>query len=102
MLKVKKGDNVQIMLGKDNGKTGSVERVIGKEGKVQVAGMNQYKRHVKSYQGMEGGVITIAKPVNISNVAVVCPSCKKPTRVGFKVEADTKVRVCKKCGKDIK
>lgn len=102
MLKVKKGDNVQILLGKDNGKTGAVERVIGKEGKVLVAGINQYKRHVRSYQGMEGGVITISKPVNVSNVAVVCPACKKPTRVGFKVEADIKVRMCKKCGKDIK
>ncbi len=102
MLKVRKGDNVQITLGKDNGKTGTVERVMSKTEQVLVAGVNQYKRHVKSYQGMEGGVITISKPVNVSNVAVVCPSCKKPTRVGFKVEGDAKVRVCRKCGKYIK
>lgn len=102
MYKIKKGDNVQLLLGKDNGKTGSVERVFAKTGKVLVQGVNQYKRHVKSQQGMEGGVITIGKPVDLSNVALVCPSCKKPTRVGFKIESEGKIRICKKCGKDIK
>ncbi len=102
MLKIKKGDNVQILLGKDNGKTGSVERVFSKDGTVLVQGINQYKRHVRAMQGVEGGVITISKPVNSSNVALVCPSCKKPTRVGFKVEGGDKVRVCKKCSKEIK
>lgn len=102
MLKVKKGDNVQILLGKDNGKTGNIEQVFSKAGKVLVQGVNQYKRHVRSMQGIEGGVITLSKPVDISNVALVCPSCKKPTRVGFKVEGGEKLRVCKKCGKDIK
>jgi large subunit ribosomal protein L24 len=102
MLKVKKGDNVQILLGKDNGKTGSVEKIFSKSGKVLVQGVNQYKRHVRSMQGVEGGVITLSKPVDMSNVALVCPSCKKPTRVGFKVEGGDKTRICKKCGKDIK
>ena len=101
MFKVKKGDNVQIMLGKDNGKTGSVEKVLTKSGKVLVQGVNQYKRHVRSMQGVEGGVVTLSKPVDVSNVAVVCPSCNKPTRIGFKVEADSKVRMCKKCGKEM-
>lgn len=90
------------MLGKDNGRTGIVERILAKDGKVLVAGINQFKRHVRKVQDMEGGIITLSKPVNLSNVELVCPSCKKATRVGFKVEGDNKVRVCKKCGKDIK
>jgi large subunit ribosomal protein L24 len=102
MYKIRKGDEVKIMLGKDNGKTGAVERVLSKEGMVLVAGVNQYKRHVRKQQDMEGGVITITKPVNISNVELVCPSCKKPTRVGFKGEGTNKTRICKKCGKEIK
>lgn len=101
-MKIKKGDNVQIMLGKDNGKTGSVEQVFSKSGKVLVQGINQYKRHVRSMQGIEGGVVTLSKPVDVSNVALVCPNCKKPTRVGFKIEGGDKNRVCKKCGKEIK
>ena len=102
MYKIRKGDEVKIMLGKDNGRTGIVERILAKNGKVLVAGVNQYKRHVRKVQDTEGGVITITKPVNLSNVELVCPSCKKATRVGFKFEGENKLRVCKKCGKDIK
>jgi large subunit ribosomal protein L24 len=104
MNKIKKGDNVQVMLGKDSGKTGAVERVLVKESKVVIAGINVFKRHVKGRpdMNMEGGIIDIVKPINISNVQLVCPSCKKPTRVGFTVTGDTKTRVCRKCGKEIK
>jgi large subunit ribosomal protein L24 len=102
MQKIKKGDNVKILLGKDSGKTGAVERVLPKVGKVSVGGVNVYKRHIKGREGIQGGVIDLAKPVNISNVMLVCPECKKPTRVGFKITDNGKVRVCKKCGKDIK
>ena len=102
MYKIRKGDEVKVMLGKDNGRTGIVERILAKNGKVLVAGINQYKRHVRKVQDTEGGVITITKPVNLSNVELVCPSCKKATRVGFKVEGEGKVRMCKKCGKEIK
>ena len=101
MFKIKKGDNVQILLGKDNGKTGSVERVLTKDGRVLVNGINLFKRHVRKFQGIEGGIIDLPKSVNLSNVALVCPSCKKPTRVGFKITDDVKSRVCKKCGKEI-
>lgn len=102
MYKIKKGDEVKVMLGKDNGKTGAVERVFPKDGLLVVAGMNQYKRHVKRTQGMEGGIITLSKPMQLANVALICPNCKKTTRVGFKVESDGKTRVCKKCKKEIK
>lgn len=100
MAKIKKGDKVQVLLGKDRGKVGDVERVLGKKGKVIVAGVNIYKRHVKKFQGVEGGIIDIVKPVDISNVALICPKCKKPTRVGFK-EGEGKIRICKKCKQEI-
>lgn len=101
MQKIVKGDNVQILLGKDRGKTGSVERVLAKEGMVFVANVNMVKRHVKRQGQIEGGIIDIIKPVNLSNVSLVCPKCKKMTRVGFTVTDSGKKRVCKKCGKEI-
>jgi large subunit ribosomal protein L24 len=101
-MKIKKGDNVQILLGKDHGKSGPIERVIKKDGKVLITGINLVKRHIgKKVTGSEGGVLDIPKPMDISNVALICPNCKKITRVGFKVTGKEKIRICKKCGKDI-
>lgn len=102
MQKIKKGDNVQIILGKDRGKSGSVERVLNGGKKAVILGLNTVKRHVKKQGQIEGGVIDLSKPINLSNLMVVCPSCKKPTRVGFKIEGKEKFRVCKKCKKEIK
>lgn len=101
-MKIKKNDIVQILLGKDRGKTGKVLRVLVKGGKVAVEGVNVYKRHVKKSGQHEGGILEIAKPVNISNVALVCPNCKKAGRVGYKIEGESKVRICKKCKEVIK
>lgn len=102
MNKIKKGDNVKILLGKDSGKTGTIERVLTRTDKVVVAGANVYKRSVKRTSGQEGGIVELVKPMNISNVALICPTCKKQTRVGFKIEGKDKIRVCRKCGKEIK
>lgn len=102
MQKIRKGDNVKVLLGKDSGRTGTVEKVLGKVGKVVVGGINIYKRSVKKMGDNQGGVIDLVKPVNISNVAIVCPNCKKQTRVGFLVEKGNKIRICKKCKKEIK
>ncbi len=101
-MKIKKGDKVQITLGKDHGKTVTVDRVLGKQNKVFIAGANVVKRHVKKYGEMQGGVIELSKPINISNVMLVCPNCNKPTRVGYNIEGDKKFRVCKRCQKEIK
>lgn len=101
MQKIHKGDTVQILLGKDRGKTGKVERVLAKEDRIFIGGVNLVKRHVKKQGQVEGGIIEIVKPINISNVSLVCPSCKKSTRVGIKITGTSKVRFCKKCGKDI-
>ena len=67
-MKIKKGDTVKILLGKDRGKTGKVLRVLAKKGKVLVEGVNAYKRHVRKMKGMDGGIIEINKPIDISNV----------------------------------
>lgn len=102
MNKIKKGDNVKVLAGKDSGRTGTVDRVIVKNDKVIVSGINVSKRSVKKQGQQEGGIIDLVKPVNISNVALVCPNCKKITRVGFKIEGKEKVRICRKCKKEIK
>ena len=102
MQKLKKGDKVKVLLGKDSGREGSVDKVLGKINKVVVGGVNIYKRSVKKMGETQGGIIDLVKPVDISNVILICPNCGKPTRVGFKVEKDSKIRVCKKCGKEVK
>jgi large subunit ribosomal protein L24 len=101
-MKLRKGDDVKVTKGKDAGKTGKIEKVFSKENKVIVSGMNQYKRHVKArVPGQKSEIITITKPLPIGNVAIVCPKCKKISRVGFKLLKDSKARICRKCSAEI-
>lgn len=98
-MKLKTGDEVKIIRGKDSGKTGKVQKVFTKDMKVLVDGVNQYKRHVKAKtRDQKSEIITITKPLPISGVILICPKCKKPTRVGYEITKDIKERVCKKCG----
>ena len=102
-LKIKKGDTVEVLSGKDRGKQGRVVNVYPNRGKVMVEHVNQVKRHetirpTKSGGGMQGGIITKEMHLDVSNVAVVCPSCGKPTRVGYTMGPDGKERQCKQCG----
>ena len=102
-LNIKKGDTVEVLSGKDSGKQGRVVNVYPNRGKVMVEHVNQVKRHetvrpTKSGGGMQGGIITKEMPLDVSNVAVVCPTCGKPTRVGHISGPDGKERQCKKCG----
>ena len=100
--RIKKGDLVEVISGKDKGKRGKVLRVIPKEGKVIVEGVNMVKRHQRPNPRMrEGGIVEKEAPVYASKVMVVCPSCNQRTRVGFKVLNGNKVRYCKKCGEII-
>lgn len=100
--KIKKGDEVMVISGKDKGKKGKVEKVISKEKKVLVSGVNLYKRHLKARsQSQPSEIITITKPLPVTNVIIACPKCKKTTRVGFKIEKNNKVRICKKCNAEI-
>lgn len=98
-LNVKKGDTAVVISGKDKGVKGSVMHVLPKEGKVIVEGANMITRHRKPRnQRDQGGIIRQEGHINASNVMVVCPSCGKATRVGHKIDGDTKERICKKCG----
>ena len=102
-LKIRKGDRVRVLSGKDKGKEGVVERALPADGKVVVKGVNTAKRHQKSRSATEsGGIKEIDKPIPVSNVAVISPGDGKPTRVGYKVVDGKKVRVCKRTGEEIK
>lgn len=101
-MKIKKGDTVKMLYGKDAGRQGPVVAVDTKKEKVVVEGLNIYKKHIKGDGRTKvSEIINVTKPVPVSKVMLVCPSCNKPTRVGYKMEDDDKVRVCKKCGKKI-
>ena len=103
MLKIKKGDTVKVLSGNDKGKTGEVLEVLPKTQKVLVKGINQKTRHVKARrQGDESGIIVSEFPIHVSKLNVVCPKCGKATRIGFEMDKEDKVRVCKKCGAKIK
>jgi len=97
-MKIKTGDTVQVVRGKDAGKAGKVEKVFAKERKLLVEKVNQYKRHVKARsQTQPAEIITITKPLPIANVQLICLKCKKPTRVGYVTEKNEKIRICRKC-----
>lgn len=99
-MKLKKGDEVKVVLGKDKGKVSKIEKILPKEEKVLVSGVNQYKRHVKGKaQGQKSEIITLTKPLPVASVALICPKCHKITRIGFKFEKNKKERFCKKCDK---
>ncbi len=101
-MKLHKNDIVQVTNGKDKGKSGKIEKVFVKEAKVLVEGVNQFKRHLKARsQSQPAEIITITKPLPVSSLALVCPKCKKPTRVGYEINKETKNRICKNCGKVI-
>ncbi len=101
-MKIKKGDTVKILVGKDAGRQGRVLKVLAKEKKVVVDGLNLFKKHVKGdNRNKRAAIIDIAKPVDVSNVILVCPSCSKPARIARKEVDGSLVRVCKKCGKSV-
>ncbi len=97
-MKIKKGDKVQIMAGKDNGRDAIVDRVYLKSGKVLLPKLNIYKKHIKKSEKMpQGGVVEVPRPIDASKIMLVCPKCGKPTKVGFVVEKNKKYRICKRC-----
>ena len=100
-MKIRKDDQVKITLGKYKGKTGKVEKVFAKENMALIPGINEFKRHIKGKYGQKSEITTITKPMVISKMALICPKCKKETRVGYKIEQDKKIRICRKCKKEI-
>jgi large subunit ribosomal protein L24 len=101
-MKLRKGDRVKVLTGKDRGKDGEIMRVIPDRNMVIVDGVNVAKKHQRSTKAtMQGGIIDKDMPLPAANVALLCPSCG-PTRLGYRFETDgRKVRVCKKCGSDV-
>ncbi|MDP3883158.1 MAG: 50S ribosomal protein L24 [Candidatus Staskawiczbacteria bacterium] len=101
-MKVKKGDNVLIIAGKDKGRTGKIIKSLPRELKVLVEGINLKKKHVRpKREGEKGQVVEIPGALTIANIKLICPKCGKATRVGYKIDKDNKSRVCKKCKQEI-
>ncbi len=100
-MKFKIGDNIKITAGKDKGRDGKIEKVFPKTSKVLVPGINLYKKHVKGFQGQKGGIYDIPRPLNLAKIALICPKCKKISKIGYTLKGEKKARICKKCNKEI-
>jgi large subunit ribosomal protein L24 len=100
-LKIKKGDKVVVIAGRDKGKQGDVLSVSPAENRVVVSGVNVVKRHTKAQGANEGGIISKSLSIHVSNVALRDPKDGKPTRVGYKMVNDKKVRFAKRSGEQI-
>ncbi len=101
MQKIRKGDKVVILTGKDKGRSGEVLHVMPKEDRAVVRGINVVRRHQRQTASQEAGIVTKEAPIHLSNLAIADPKDGKPTRVGFKIEGDKKVRVAKRSGATI-
>ena len=101
-MKIKVGDNVKVLAGKDKGKEGKVIKTLKKDNKVVVEGINMVKKHVKP-RGMNevGSIVDVEAPIHASNVMIIDPKTKKPTRIGHSIENDKKVRISKKSGEKL-
>lgn len=101
-MKLKKGDTIQIISGKDRGKTAKIVRVDLGEGRLLAEGINLKKKHIKPRaKGKKGEIVEIPVPFPASIAMIICSSCKKPTRIGFRMEGEEKIRICKKCKKSL-
>lgn len=97
-MKVKKGDKVLIIKGKDRGKSGKIARALPGKSTVVVEGLNLRKKTVKPRRGGEKGrIVSVAWPMRVENVQLFCDACGKPTRTGYRTEGKKKIRYCKKC-----
>ena len=101
-MKIKTGDTVLIISGKDKNKTSKVIEVFPKDRRIMVEGVNIVKKHVKPKRsGEKGQRVEVPRPFNVSNAKLICPKCKKPTRIGMKIIENRKYRLCKKCNQEI-
>jgi len=99
--KIRKGDKVIVLCGRDKGRTGEVLEVRPAESRAVVRGVNMVKRHQRQTAQQEGGIISKELPVHLSNIAIADPKDGKPTRVGFKIQGDKKIRIAKRSGAEI-
>ena len=102
-MKLKKGDTVKVLSGNDKGKTGEIMEVIPKKEKIVVKSVNIRKKATKPKKaGEAGGIIASEHAIDSSKVAIVCPKCSKAVKIGYKVDGDKKIRVCRSCGAELK
>ncbi|MCL4359909.1 50S ribosomal protein L24 [Patescibacteria group bacterium] len=96
--KFNKGDTVVVIAGKDKGRKGKIQKVFPRRNALLVEGINTYKRHMKRRDEQNpGGIVERNRPLSTGSVMVLCPSCGKPTRIGFLITRDEKIRICRKC-----
>jgi large subunit ribosomal protein L24 len=101
-MKIKKGDTVLIISGKDKGKKGTVMQVFSKIGKIIVEGVNLKKKHRKPRkQGEKGQIVSLSAAFPLGNAELICPKCNQAARVGYKIVDKKKYRICKKCGGEV-
>ncbi|PJE63492.1 50S ribosomal protein L24 [Candidatus Roizmanbacteria bacterium CG10_big_fil_rev_8_21_14_0_10_45_7] len=102
-MKLRKGDTVQVLIGKDKKKQGVIERTYANSNRILVKDINKVKKHMRKSESMpQGGIIEVNRPLSVGKVMLVCPSCKKATRVGIEVGKDGKKRrICKQCSKPL-
>ncbi len=97
-MKIQKGDKVKVLIGKDKGREGEVLAAFPKKESLLVKGLNIFKKHVKPSQNQKGGIIEKERPLHSSKLMLICPSCKKATRVSYQIDkAGSKYRICQKC-----
>jgi large subunit ribosomal protein L24 len=97
-MKLKKGDNVKILSGKDRGRTGVILKASPDDDRITIDGLNVFKKRSKPRkQGEKGQIVAVSRPMSVSKVMLICPTCKAPTRIGGRIEGSHKVRYCKKC-----
>ena len=101
-MKIKKNDTILVITGKDRGRKAKVSEVFPKQGKITVEGVNVIKKHRRpKREGEKGQVVESPKPIDVSNVKLVCPKCKQAGRIGYKLIEGNKYRMCRKCGQEI-
>jgi large subunit ribosomal protein L24 len=101
-MKLKKGDNVKILSGKDRGKTGIILRAMPDGERIVIDGLNVFKKRSRpKKQGEKGQTVLVPRSMPSAKVMLICTSCKEPTRVGFRIEGARKIRYCKKCKSNI-
>jgi|SRR3989338_3072694 len=101
-MKIKKNDNVIMLGGKDKGKKGKILHSFPESNTVVVEGLNLVKKHLRAKkQGQKGQIVSKERAVSAASVALICKSCDKQTRLGFRIEGENKVRICKKCGAEV-
>lgn len=97
-MKILKGDNVKVLIGKDKGREGLVVKAMPKKDKIVVKGLNLYKKHIKPTQGRPGSILEKERAITVSKVALICPNCKKTIRVAYLIDkSGEKSRICRKC-----